>query len=272
MARSTIEWTESTWNPVTGCTKISPGCRHCYAERMAKRLQAMGQPNYRRGFELAVHEHALHIPLRWKKPQMVFVNSMSDLFHDEVPVEFIQRVFGVMREASWHTFQVLTKRAERLEKVGRTIDWPANVWMGVSVEASKYLCRIGHLRKTGGAIKFVSFEPLLESLGDLDLSGVDWAIVGGESGPKARPMAKQWVTKIRDQCVAVGVPFFFKQWGGTNKKKAGRTLGGSTWDQLPSRHDMPMYQFVKRSPDNESTDIARHEVAAGHTLDCRRSD
>jgi protein gp37 len=230
---SSIEWTESTWNPVTGCTKVSPGCKHCYAERMAARLQAMGQPNYARGFEVTLHERALELPLTWKKPQTIFVNSMSDLFHDKVPEAFIRRVFDVMRRASWHTFQVLTKRAERVETLGRSLDWPANVWMGVSVETRKYLFRLDHLRRTPARVKFISFEPLLEGLGDMNLTGIDWTIVGGESGPGARAMDKAWVVEIRDQCLVSGVPFFFKQWGGINKKKAGRLLDGRTWDGLP---------------------------------------
>jgi protein gp37 len=232
---SSIEWTESTWNPVTGCTKVSPGCKHCYAERMAMRLQAMGQANYERGFQVSVHERALELPLGWKKPQTVFVNSMSDLFHEKVPEEFIRRVFDVMRRASWHTFQVLTKRAERMEKLGQDLDWPTNVWMGVSVETQKYLGRLDHLRRTPAYVRFISFEPLLEGLGEIDLRGIHWAIVGGESGPKARPMDERWVVDIRDQCLAARVPFFFKQWGGTNKKKAGRVLDGQTWNQQPLR-------------------------------------
>ena len=235
MAKSTIEWTESTWNPVTGCTKISPGCLHCYAERMARRLQGMGQPNYRAGFKVAMHEHALEVPLKWKKPQMVFVNSMSDLFHDDVPLEFIQRAFKVMRQASWHTFQVLTKRAGRLEEISDSLDWPANVWMGVSVESSKYLYRINQLREASSVVKFISLEPLLEPIGDIDLGGIDWVIVGGESGPRARPMKEEWVLQIRDQCQATGIPFFFKQWGGKNKKKTGRKLRGRLWSQVPLR-------------------------------------
>ena len=234
MAKSAIEWTESTWNPMTGCTKVSPGCKHCYAERMAVRLQAMGQPNYEKGFEVALHHHALELPLRWKRPQMVFVNSMSDIFHDKVPEEFVHRVFEVMREARWHTFQVLTKRAECMEKLAHTIDWPPNVWMGVSVETRKYLFRIDHLRTVPTRVRFISFEPLLEALGTINLSGIDWAIVGGESGPRARPMAKRWVVEMRDQCLAAGVLFFFKQWGGTNKKKSGRLLDGRTWDEMPT--------------------------------------
>lgn len=233
MAKSAIEWTESTWNPVTGCTKVSPGCRHCYAERMAVRLRAMGQPNYETGFEVALHERALKLPLTWKNPQMVFVNSMSDIFHDNVPEEFVHRVFEVMREARWHTFQVLTKRAERMDKVAHKIDWPPNVWMGVSVETRDFLFRIDHLRTVPAHVKFISFEPLLEALGKINLSGIDWAIVGGESGPKARAIDEAWVIHIRDQCRVAGVPFFFKQWGGTNKKKAGRMLDGRTWDEMP---------------------------------------
>ena len=240
MAKSAIEWTESTWNPVTGCTKVSLGCRHCYAERMASRLQAMGQPNYKRGFQITLHEEALEVPLRWKKPQMVFVNSMSDIFHEKVPEEFIRRVFEVMRKASWHPFQVLTKRAERIERICREIDWPTNVWMGVSVEARKYVERVDYLKRIPAGVKFISFEPLIEALGEMDLSGIDWAIVGGESGPKARPMERAWVIEIREQCLAARVPFFFKQWGGTNKKKAGRLLDGRTWDELPRQIVSPL--------------------------------
>jgi protein gp37 len=230
---STIEWTESTWNPLTGCTKVSPGCKHCYAERMAKRLHAMGQPNYRNGFKLTLHENALEKPLEWKKPQVIFVNSMSDLFHKDVPVEFIQRVFGVMKRAHWHTFQVLTKRAERLEELSPKISWPDNVWMGVSIENQDYTFRIDHLRRTGAKIKFLSLEPLLGPLHGLNLEGISWAIVGGESGPKARPMDPTWVVDIRNQCLHSKVPFFFKQWGGVQKKKAGRVLEGRTWDEMP---------------------------------------
>lgn len=233
MAQSKIEWTESTWNPVTGCTKISPGCKNCYAERMALRLQAMGQPNYANGFELTLHENMLERPLRWKKPQLIFVNSMSDLFHQDVPLEYIQRVFAVMQQAHWHHFQVLTKRSQRLMELSDQLPWPDNVWMGVSVETEKYTFRIDHLRSTGARVKFLSLEPLLGSLPNLKLSGIDWVIVGGESGPGARPIQEEWVTNIRDQCVQSNVPFFFKQWGGVNKKKAGRILDGRTWNQLP---------------------------------------
>ena len=233
-ANSQIEWTGSTWNPVTGCTKISPGCKHCYAERMARRLQAMGQPNYANGFRVTLHEQALDTPLRWKRPQMVFVNSMSDLFHERVPIEFIERVFDVMRRARQHTFQVLTKRSQRLMELGPRLHWPTNVWMGVSVENRDYISRIDHLREAGAAVRFLSLEPLLGPLRDLNLEGIGWVIVGGESGPGARPMQPEWVLDIREQCLETGVPFFFKQWGGVNKKKTGRTLEGRTWDQMPS--------------------------------------
>lgn len=233
--KSSIEWTESTWNPLTGCTKISPGCKFCYAERMSARLKAMGQRNYRNGFKLTLHEHMLESPLRWKKPQVVFVNSMSDLFQDEVPVTFIQQVFATMRSAHWHQFQVLTKRSDRLLEVNRKLEWTDNIWMGVSVENDKYQFRIDDLRQTGAAVKFLSLEPLLGPLPKLNLSGIDWVIVGGESGPGARPMHKDWVTSIRDQCSAAGVSFFFKQWGGVNKKKAGRSLDGRQYDAMPCR-------------------------------------
>ncbi len=230
---SGIEWTESTWNPVTGCNKISPGCKHCYAERMAERLEAMGQPNYRNGFELTLQPQALDLPLRWKRPQTIFVNSMSDLFHCAVPLDYIQRVFEVMRRAHWHRFQILTKRGDRLSQLDLDLDWPANVWMGVSVENSDYLHRIDELRTTRAAVKFLSLEPLLGPLPKLNLMGIDWVIVGGESGPGARPIRSEWVTEIRDQCHQSLVAFFFKQWGGKNKKKAGRILEGRTWDEMP---------------------------------------
>lgn len=230
---TTIEWTETTWNPLTGCTKTSPGCKYCYAERMALRLRAMGQPHYRNGFHLTLHEDALEQPLSWKKPQIVFVNSMSDLFHEEVPFEFIQRVFDVMSRASWHTFQVLTKRSERLRDLSVEIDWPSNVWMGVSIESQDYTFRANHLRETKAQVKFLSMEPLLGPITELDLSGIDWVIVGGESGPGARPLCKEWVVSIRNQCLERGVPFFFKQWGGVRRKRAGRILEGRTWDETP---------------------------------------
>ncbi len=230
---STIEWTGSTWNPLTGCTKISPGCKHCYAERLACRLQAMGQRKYVNGFRLTLHDQVLNQPLEWRKPQMIFVNSMSDLFHREVPSSFIQRVYEVMRQASWHTFHVLTKRSERLLEMDQEIDWPNNVWMGVSVENNDYAFRIDHLRKISAQVKFLSLEPLLGPLPDLDLREIDWVILGGESGPGARPLLEDWVIDVRDQCVAAGVPFFFKQWGGVQRKRNGRMLQGRLWEQMP---------------------------------------
>jgi protein gp37 len=237
-AKSPIEWTESTWNPVTGCNKISPGCKHCYAEKMSKRLKAMGQRNYRNGFKLTLQPHMLELPLRWKKPQTIFVNSMSDLFHKDVPLEYVQEVFDVMKSAHWHRFQVLTKRAERLEMLAPFLEWPANVWMGVSVENAKYTSRIDHLRRTPAMTKFLSLEPLLGPLRNLDLENIDWAIVGGESGFGARPMLVDWVTEIREQCQEAGVAFFFKQWGGVQKKRNGRELEGRTWDEMPLEVDV----------------------------------
>jgi protein gp37 len=237
-ANSSIEWTESTWNPVTGCAKISEGCKNCYAERMTKRLKAMGQPNYANGFNVTIHPHTLTLPLSWKKPQMIFVNSMSDLFHDDVPTSYIKNVFDVMSSASWHQFQVLTKRAARLQELSSELIWSQNIWMGVSVENNNNTFRIDHLKKTGATIKFVSFEPLIGPIQTMDLKGIDWAIVGGESGPGARPMMSSWATSIRDQCLRDNIAFFFKQWGGVNKKKNGRTLEGSIWDQMPAASSM----------------------------------
>jgi len=230
---STIEWTEATWNPVTGCSKISPGCQHCYAERMAKRLQKAGQPNYAQGFKLTVHEHTLLLPMRWKSPRLIFVNSMSDLFHKKVSSEFIQKVFSVMNQTRWHTYQILTKRSDRLRKMDQKLRWNENIWMGVSVETQEYAFRIDHLRQTKALLKFISIEPMLGPLRSINLKGIDWVIVGGESGPGARPLRLEWVLEVRDQCLKQGVPFFFKQWGGTNRKKAGRSLEGRTWDQMP---------------------------------------
>ena len=235
---SSIEWTESTWNPLTGCTKISPGCKHCYAERMARRLKAMGQLKYAQGFKLTAHQHVLEQPLQWAKPQMIFVNSMSDLFHQNVPLYFIQKVFDVMRQASWHTFQVLTKRSDRLCQLSQSIDWPTNVWMGVSVENSDYTFRIDHLRQTSAHTKFLSLEPLLGPLSHINLDSIDWVIVGGESGPGARPMEKKWVIDLKNQCQSADTPFFFKQWGGVRKKRNGRILQGRTWDQMPVKTGM----------------------------------
>ena len=234
VAPSSIEWTDMTWNPVTGCTKVSSGCKNCYAARMAKRLQAMGQPNYRNGFRVTLHPHTLEKPLELKRPQVIFVNSMSDLFHEAIPESFIQKVFAMMRRASWHHFQVLTKRSARLAELAPRIDWPANVWVGASVEDRYNIQRIDHLRGVGASLKFLSLEPLIGPLPDLCLDGIDWVIVGGESGPGSRPIKEEWVLEIRDQCVEAGLPFFFKQWGGFHKKKAGRLLEGRTWDEMPS--------------------------------------
>ncbi len=235
---SKIEWTEATWNPITGCSKISPGCKHCYAERMAKRLQAMGQPNYSNGFKLALHERVLELPLIWKKPQTIFVNSMSDLFHENVPAKFIQKVFHIMEQSHWHRFQILTKRSDRLLELSPKLPWNFNIWMGVSVESQEYTFRINHLRKVGAMIKFISFEPLLGPIHALNLRGIDWVIVGGESGHQARPLNASWVVGIRDRCRSTKVPFFFKQWGGPNKKKTGRELEGRIWDEIPAGIDM----------------------------------
>ena len=233
MATSKIEWTESTWNPVTGCTKISLGCNNCYAERMAKRLQMMGQPNYANGFQVTLHEHVLEYPLNWKKPQTIFVNSMSDLFHEQVPDSFIFKIFDIMKKAFWHKFQVLTKRSARLKKLAPTLEWTPNIWMGVSVENNETKFRIDDLRKVFANIRFLSLEPLLGPLPSLNLDNIDWVIVGGESGPGARVMRKEWVIEIKEQCREQNVPFFFKQWGGINKKKNGRLLDGRTWDESP---------------------------------------
>ncbi|MCI0487900.1 MAG: phage Gp37/Gp68 family protein [Blastocatellia bacterium] len=238
--KSAIEWTEATWNPVTGCTKISPGCKHCYAERLAIRLKAMGQPNYSNGFDLTLHENALELPLRWRKPQIIFVNSMSDLFHKDVPLEFVLRVFDVMGRADWHQFQILTKRSDRLLELNPHLSWKPHIWMGVSIETEDYAFRIDHLRQTDAHIKFLSLEPLLGSIPDLNLDRIDWVIVGGESGPGARVMRKSWVIDIRDQCRKAQVPFFFKQWGGVNKKQAGRLLEGRTWDEMPTDFTEPL--------------------------------
>ena len=233
-ARSGIEWTEITWNPVTGCTKISPGCKNCYAERMSKRLRAMGMEKYRDGFSVATHHSSLDEPLRWKKPRLVFVNSMSDLFHESTPSDFIKAVFDVMNRAPQHTFQVLTKRPARAVALEGKLNWPPNVWLGTSIESEEWLFRVNLLGKTGARTKFLSLEPLLGPLPNLDLNGIDWVIVGGESGPGARPMSPDWVREIRDTCVNSGTPFFFKQWGGVFKKKTGRALDGRTWDQMPA--------------------------------------
>ena len=239
---STIEWTEATWNPVTGCTKVSPGCKNCYAERMAKRLQAMGHQRYARGFRLTLHNDLIKMPLRWSKPRIVFVNSMSDLFHEAVPERFVRNVFQTMADATQHTFQVLTKRSERLAKLADQLPWPQNVWMGVTIESNDYLQRIDDLLKVPARLRFLSLEPLLSEIPHLPLSRIDWVIVGGESGPKSRLIKREWVRGIRDQCLEAGVSFFFKQWGGVNKKIAGRILDGRTWDEYPEKNS-----YLKRT-------------------------
>ena len=231
---SAIEWTEVTWNPVTGCTKVSAGCDRCYAERMAGRLRAMGVEKYRNGFRTTIHPGTLDEPLRWRKPRVVFVNSMSDLFHREVPTAFIERVFAVMNRASRHTFQVLTKRPRRAVTLSGRLDWTPNIWLGTSIESEETLFRLPMLRETGARTKFLSLEPLLGPLPGLELGGVDWVIAGGESGPGARPMEAAWVREIRETCRREGVPFFFKQWGGVFKKRTGRLLDGRTWDEMPA--------------------------------------
>lgn len=232
---SKIEWTQCTWNPVTGCTEISVGCKNCYAKRMALRLQAMGQRNYRNGFDVTIHKHMLDLPLKWRKPRKIFVNSMGDMFHRLVPYDFVAESFNVMTKTSQHQFQLLTKRSLRLQRLACDLPWPQNVWAGVTVETADYLKRVDHLRQTPAAVKFLSLEPLLGPIDNLDLTDIDWVIVGGESGPGARPMLREWVIDIRDQCLAADVPFFFKQWGGVNKKKTGRLLDGQTWDQTPEK-------------------------------------
>jgi protein gp37 len=242
---SSIEWTEATWNPIVGCTIISPGCTNCYAMRMARRLEAMGQLKYagttrtsggrtKWNGVVRIDEDTLTLPVKWKTGRIIFVNSMSDLFHDGVPLDVIKRIFGTMKATPQHTYQILTKRAERLEELADDLDWPPNVWMGVSVENAAYVQRIDYLRRTKAAVKFLSLEPLLGPLDDLNLNKIHWVIAGGESGPGARPMEARWVRSIRDQCAAQRIAFHFKQWGGVNKKKTGRTLDGQTWDELPA--------------------------------------
>jgi protein gp37 len=228
-----IEWTDATWNPITGCTKVSPGCAHCYAKTFAERFRGVPGHPYQQGFDLRLWDDRLELPLTWRKPKRIFVNSMSDLFHEEVPVEFILKVFDTMRKADWHTFQILTKRASRLLELNTQLTWASHIWAGVSVESEAYKHRIDLLRQTSAKIKFLSVEPLLGPIPVLDLRGIDLVILGGESGHHARPMEKSWVIDIRDQCVAAQVPFFFKQWGGRNRRAAGRELDGRTWDQLP---------------------------------------
>ncbi|MCT7531759.1 DUF5131 family protein [Aliarcobacter cryaerophilus] len=235
MSKSKIEWTGSTWNPITGCTKYSDGCTNCYAEKMANRLKNMGLKKYENSFNLTLHYENIEDPLFMKKPQTIFVCSMSDIFHKDVPDEFILKLFEVMNKAYWHTFQVLTKRAERIKELNDSITWTKNIWLGTTVESEKVTHRIDYLRESGAYIKFLSIEPLLTPINDLKLKNIDWVIVGGESGAKARPMLKEWVIDIKNQCKAQDVPFFFKQWGGKNKKKAGRLLDNNTYDEMPKK-------------------------------------
>lgn len=240
MATSTIEWTQATWNPVTGCDKVSPGCAHCYAEVMAHRLQAMGQANYANGFAVTLQPHMLDVPRRWTRGRRIFVNSMSDLFHDAVPLAYLRQVFAVMEETPQHQYQILTKRSARLRALAPQLPWPRNVWMGVSVESCRWYARIHDLATVPAAVRFLSCEPLLGPLLHLPLAGMQWVIVGGESGQGARPMAERWVQDIRQQCEAVDVPFFFKQWGGRHKATTGRVLNGQTYDAYPLTDEEPV--------------------------------
>jgi len=242
MAQSSIEWTEMTWNPTTGCNKVSSGCKFCYAEIMTRRLKAMGQDKYKDGFKLRIHPETLKLPYTWKKPQIVFVDSMSDLFHEKVPLDFIKKVFEVMNDNSQHIFQVLTKRSVRLLELSDQLQWTSNIWMGVSIEDKKVLNRIDHLRETKAHVKFLSCEPLLDDLGEINLSNINWVIVGGESGPKARPMKKEWVLSIQKQANKQNTPFFFKQWGvwgedgvKRNKKANGKLIDGMIYQKMPNR-------------------------------------
>lgn len=263
---SAIEWTESTWNPVTGCDRVSPGCAHCYALRTANRLKAMGNPRYQLdgakrssgpGFGLTIHRDLLERPKRWKRPRLIFVNSMSDLFHDEVPTSFIQSVFETMVDSRQHTFQVLTKRPERLAALASDLPWPGNIWMGVSVENGRFLNRVELLRQVPAAVRFISAEPLLGSLEELRLEGIDWVIVGGESGPRFRPMRKEWVTDLRDRSVAAQIPFFFKQWGGFTPKAGGRDLDGVQWAEWPQASDRRWHRKLPSTQSDEVRDSCR---------------
>ena len=230
---SSIEWTQSSWNPVTGCTKISEGCKYCYAEIMARRLKAMGQKNYVNGFDTTVHEDMFDVPSKWKKPQLIFVNSMSDIFHESLSFKIVEKIFKTMNECSWHTFQVLTKRAHILYEYSKYLNWTKNIWMGVTVESYRQLNRLEHLKKSKAKIKFVSFEPLLTKIDDFNYSDIDWVIVGGESGPGCRPLEKDWVLCIQNICIKNSIPFYFKQWGGVRKKKNGRLLDNKLWSEMP---------------------------------------
>ncbi len=233
-----IEFTRSTWNPVTGCSRVSEGCQHCYAERMAKRLQAMGVAKYRNGFKVTLHPDVLEEPLKWRKPRLIFINSMSDLFHERVPLDYIRKIFDVIWSADQHVFQVLTKRAERMAELAPELDWPPNLWMGTTVESQRRVSRIDLLREIPAPVRWLSMEPLLSAVPELDLSGIDWVVVGGESGPGARPMQKEWVHQIRRACKQQDSAFFFKQWGGVSKKKTGRLLDNKLYNEMPPLPDI----------------------------------
>jgi protein gp37 len=237
---TSIEWTEATWNPVTGCDEVSPGCAHCYAKTFAERWRGIPGHHYEQGFDLRLWPERLEQPLQWRRPRMIFVNSMSDLFHEDIPVSFIAEVFAVMREAEQHTFQILTKRHERLAEIGAVLEWPENVWMGVSIENRRFVCRADYLRQVDAAIRFISAEPLLGPLEGLDLTDIDWLIAGGESGPRHRRVHLEWLCELRDRCLEEGVAFFFKQWGGHTPKAGGRELEGRTWDELPAQPDQAL--------------------------------
>ena len=233
--RSAIEWTEATWNPVTGCTRVSAGCQHCYAETFAERWRGIPNHPYEQGFDLRLWPDRLDQPLKWKRPRTIFVNSMSDLFHEEIPVDYLHQVFEVMQKADWHIFQILTKRHERLSQLAKELPWPPNVWMGVTIENERFVERANHLREVPAAVRFISAEPLLGPLDGLRLEGIDWLIAGGESGPRHRPVEETWLLELRDRCLHAGVAFFFKQWGGHRPKSGGRKLDGRTWDDMPSK-------------------------------------
>ncbi len=258
--KSSIEWTEKTWNPVTGCTKISAGCKNCYAYKMALRLQSMGHHKYTNGFDVTLHPECLEDPYRIAKPSVIFVNSMSDLFHEDVPLRFIHRVFDVMKRTPHHSYQILTKRAERLAEVAPALFWPSNVWQGVTVEDHAAAHRIDLLRSVPAVVRFISFEPLLEDVGKVDLTGINWAIVGGESGAGARPVQENWILRIKEQCDTQQTLFYFKQWGGFNKKKNGRELLGRTWDDRPSVAHLPGYIEQPGS---------QHELPTSPSFRCR---
>lgn len=243
---SKIEWTQVTWNPVTGCSKVSQGCKYCYAERLAKRLKEMENKRYLNGFDVTLHEDLVELPLRWQQPRLVFVNSMSDLFHEKIPLEFIKRIFDTMERSPKHVFQILTKRSERLREIAKELSWPPNVWMGVSIEDSRVLHRVDHLQQVPSHVRFLSCEPLIGPLDDLPLDDIHWVIVGGESGPKARPMKKEWVESILQQSREAGVAFFFKQWGGVRKNLTGRKLNGQTYNEIPvAKHHSQLNLLLK---------------------------